>query len=150
MHTPNIYIHIHTHINTTCMHIWQVPTQGKDHRGIGPPYLIGRAGLDEVLLQDIVEGRVQLFFYVLDQKGTSQGQAVLQVVPEVLVVQGGDLGDTGEERKRTMTTRSLILLVEFLSYAVLTLSGSEIATHKTLCDKNTWFHGCLFKRDLES
>jgi len=56
------------------------------YTGIRPHYLISGAGLDEVLLQDVVQGRVQLLADVLDQEGASQGQAVLQVVPEVLVV----------------------------------------------------------------
>ena len=42
---------------------------------------------DEILLENVVQGRIQLFIDVLYQKGSPQRQCVLQVVSEVLVVQ---------------------------------------------------------------
>ena len=52
--------------------------------------------LDEVLLQHIVQGRVQLLPDVLQHEGPAQGHGVLQVLTEILVVQGGHLGAGGK------------------------------------------------------
>lgn len=47
--------------------------------------------MDEVLVEQVVQDGVQLLGHVLYQQGSPQGQTVLQVCSEVLVVQGGDL-----------------------------------------------------------
>lgn len=57
-----------------------------------PHYLVSGASFDEVFLKDAVECRVQLFPYILNQKGAPKRQTILQVVLEVLMVQRGDLG----------------------------------------------------------
>ena len=49
------------------------------------------AHLDEVLVEHVVERRVQLFLHVLDDERLPVGERVLEMLPEVLVVQGGEL-----------------------------------------------------------
>lgn len=61
-----------------------------------PPYLVSGACFDEVFLKDVVECRVQLLPYILDQKGAPKRQTVLQMILEVLMVQWGDLGSEYE------------------------------------------------------
>ena len=53
--------------------------------------LEGGAGLDVVLLEDVVEGWVQFFVDVLNHQGATLTQGVLQVGSKVLVVQVGQL-----------------------------------------------------------
>lgn len=68
-------------------------------------YLIGGAGLDEVFLQHVVQGGVQILSDVLDEQRSSHRQTVLQVGTEVLVVEGRDLQEiswscsVGENKK---------------------------------------------------
>ena len=50
-------------------------------------HLVHAAGLDEVLLQQIVQRRVELLADVLDQQRMSHRQRVFQMCPELLVVQ---------------------------------------------------------------
>ena len=50
-------------------------------------HLVYLAGLDKIFLQQVVQRRIQLFSYVLDQKRTAHHQRVLEMVPEMLVVQ---------------------------------------------------------------
>ena len=54
-------------------------------------YLIRVGDLDVVALEDVVQARVQLLQHVLDEQRAAQAEAILQVVPEVLVVQRGYL-----------------------------------------------------------
>ena len=56
-------------------------------------YFVGGAGLYKVLLQDVIQHRVQLFPYILNQQGFAQGHAVFEVGAEVFVIQGCDLRD---------------------------------------------------------
>lgn len=51
------------------------------------PHLESGARFDEVLLQHVVQSRVQLLSNVLDEKGATQREAVLQVCAEILMVQ---------------------------------------------------------------
>jgi len=52
------------------------------------------AGPDEVLLEDVVERRVQLLADVFDEQRSAERQAVFEVSAEILVVQVGDLHRT--------------------------------------------------------
>lgn len=66
-------------------------------------YLVSGPWLDEVLLEHIVQSWVKLFSNVFYQKGPSQGQAVLKMCTEVLVVKGGHLwwgSNVGGDGKR--------------------------------------------------
>ena len=49
-------------------------------------HLQSASGLDEVLLEDVVESRVEFLADVLDQQRTPEGQSVFQVASEVLVI----------------------------------------------------------------
>ena len=62
-------------------------------------HLQGTARFDEVLLQDVVQGRIKLLCNVLDEKSLSQGEAILQMSTKVLVVQVGQLAKTIEQEK---------------------------------------------------
>ena len=46
---------------------------------------------DEVLVQQVVQDRVQFFTDIFDQQRAPQGEGILQVGAEVLVVQGSHL-----------------------------------------------------------
>lgn len=56
-----------------------------------PSYLVSGASFYEVFLKDIVKCRVQLLSNILNQKGTSKRQRVLQVILKVFVIQRCDL-----------------------------------------------------------
>jgi len=50
-------------------------------------YLQHRAGFDEILLQDVVKARIQLFLDVFNQQWFTEHQAVFDVCAKVLVIQ---------------------------------------------------------------
>lgn len=80
-----------------------------------PCYLVSGASFDEIFFKDVVQCRVQLLPYILDQKGASKRQTIFQVVLEVLMVHWGDLGSEKHVRHLTggsfpfLSTLDLIL-----------------------------------------
>ena len=80
---------------------------GAGVEGSGQPswihtYLECGPRLDEVLLQDIVERRVEFLADVFNDEGTSKRQRILQVSSEILVVQGSNL--VTEQRRGVVNT----------------------------------------------
>jgi len=54
-------------------------------------YFISSAKLDKIFIKNVVQSRIQFFANVFDQKRSSKGKGVFQVIPEILVIEISDL-----------------------------------------------------------
>ena len=76
----------------------------------GLTYLKGRPSLNEVSLQNIIQGWIQFLPNIFDKQGSSERKTVLQVVSEVLVIQRCDL----ETRSHSLAQQIIIPLSLFI------------------------------------